>query len=202
MSGSDALATFIEAATAVTDGVCAAQAVGSATDLTINGSLSSGGEVTFDQPRNVTILSAGNDSGITFTVTGTDETATAVTEVITGASTGTATGTTYFATITQIASSGAAAANVSVGSGTSIAAPIFRGSMRLIGLYVVNTGVAGTVTFRQTSATGTIGMQFNTVAAANTNAYPDIPDEGIRFNSGGYVVYTQTIMSSMTAFHA
>ena len=74
--------------------------------------------------------------------------------------------------------------------------------MRLIGLYVVNTGTAGTVTFRQTSATGTVRMQFNTVASANTNAYPDIPDEGIRFNAGGYVVYTQTVMSSMTAFHA
>lgn len=202
MSGSDAQATFIEAAAADTDGVCAAQSVGSATNLTINGALASGGAVTFDQPRNVTILSAGNDSGITFTVTGTDETASAVTETITGANTGTATGTTYFATISQIASSGAAAGNVSVGSGTSIAAPIFRGSMRLIGLYVVNTGTAGTVTFRQTSATGTVRMQFNTVASANTNAYPDIPDEGIRFNAGGYVVYTQTVMSSMTAFHA
>jgi VCBS repeat-containing protein len=202
MSGSDAQATFIEAAAADTDGVCVAQSVSSATDLTINGALASGGAVTFDQPRNVTILSAGNDSGITFTVTGTDETASAVTETITGANTGTATGTTYFATISQIASSGAAAGNVSVGSGTSIAAPIFRGSMRLIGLYVVNTGTAGTVTFRQTSATGTVRMQFNTVASANTNAYPDIPDEGIRFNAGGYVVYTQTVMSSMTAFHA
>ena len=202
MAGSDAQAAFIEAAAADTDGVCAAQSVGSAANLTINGALASGGAVTFDQPRNVTILSAGNDSGITFTVTGTDETLTAVTETITGANAGTSTGSTYFATISQIASSAAAAGNVSVGSGTSIAAPIFRGSMRLTGLYVVNTGTAGTITFRQTSSSGTVRMKFNTVASANTTEYPDIPNEGIRFNSGGYVVYTQTIMSSMTAFHA
>ena len=57
-------------------------------NLTINGALADGGSVTFDQPRNVIITSAGDDSGDTFTVTGTDETGTAQTEDITGADTG------------------------------------------------------------------------------------------------------------------
>ena len=58
MSGSDVESSFIEAATADTDGVCASQSPGSATNMTINGALSSGGSVTFDEPRNVTITSA------------------------------------------------------------------------------------------------------------------------------------------------
>ena len=93
------------------------------------------------------------------------------------------------------------AGNVSAGSGTSIAAPIFRGRLRLRGLYAVNTGTAGTITFRQTSSTGSVRMKFNTVASANTTQYPDVPDDGIVFESGGYVLYTQTHLSSMTLFY-
>ena len=44
-------------------------------------------------------------------------------------------------------------------------------------------------------------MQFNTVAAANTTQYPDVPDDGILFAGGGYVLYTQTHLSSMTVFY-
>ena len=199
---SDIQSTFVEAATADTDGISTAAAVGNNASLVIGGALASGGSVTFDEPRNITILSAGDDSGISFTVTGTDETASSVTESITGANAGTATGSTYFATITQIAAVGDPAGNVSAGSGTSIAAPMFRGRMRLRGLYVVNTATAGTITFREGSSTGSIRMQFNTVASANTTQYPDVPDDGIVFDGGGYVLYTQTTLSSLTVFYA
>ena len=200
MSGSDVQATFIEAATSDDNGISTAATLSEAGDLTINGALASGGSVTFDQPRNVIITSAGDDRGDTFTVTGTDETGAAQTEAITGANTDVATGSKFFATVTQIACSGATAGDVEAGSGTSIAAPVFQGSCRLRGLYVVNTGTAGTITFRETSGTGSIRMQYNTVASANTTEYPDIPDSGIRCNAGAYVVYTQTTMSSMTVF--
>ena len=165
---SDIQSTFVEAAAADTDGISTAAAVGNNANLVLGGALTSGGAVTFDEPRNITILSAGDDSGISFTVTGTDETATAVTESITGANAGTATGSTFFTTISQIAAVGNPAGNVSAGSGVSIAAPIFRGRLRLRGLYAVNTGTAGTITFREGSGTGTVRMQFNTVASANT----------------------------------
>lgn len=199
---SDIQSTFIEAATADTDGISTAAAVGDGASLVIGGALASGGAVTFDQPRNITILSAGDDSGISFTVTGTDETATSATESITGANAGTATGSAYFTTITAIAAVGDPAGNVSAGSGTSIAAPMFRGRMRLRGIYAVNTGTAGTTTFRQTSSSGAVTMQFNTVASANTTQYPDIPDDGILFAAGGYVLYTQTTLSSITVFYS
>jgi len=199
---SDIQSTFIEAAALDADGISTAASVGNNASLVIGGALASGGAVTFDESRNVTILSAGDDSGISFTVTGTDETATAATESITGANAGTATGSAYFATVTAIAAVGNPAGNVSAGSGTAIAATMFRGRMRLRGIYAVNTGTAGTTTFRQTSSSGAVAMKFNTVASANTTQYPDIPDDGILFVSGGYVLYTQTTMSSLTVFYS
>ena len=198
---SDIQSTFVEAAAADTDGISTAAAVGNNANLVLGGALTSGGAVTFDEPRNITILSAGDDSGISFTVTGTDETATAVTESITGANAGTATGSTFFTTISQIAAVGNPAGNVSAGSGVSIAAPIFRGRLRLRGLYAVSTGTAGTITFREGSGTGTVRMQFNTVASANTTQYPDVPDNGILFVGGGYITYSVAGLSSMTVFY-
>ena len=86
---SDIQSTFVEAATADPDGISTAASVGNNASLVIGGALASDGAVTFDEPRNITILSAGDDSGISFTATGTDETGSAVTESITGADTGT-----------------------------------------------------------------------------------------------------------------
>ena len=63
-------------------------------------------------PRNVTITSGGNDSGITFTVTGTDASGAALAETITGGNAGIATGTSIFATVTQIAAVGDPAGTV------------------------------------------------------------------------------------------
>ena len=199
---SDIQSTFIEAAALDADGISVAAAVGDGASLVIGGALASGGSVTFDQPRNVTILSAGDDSGISFTVTGTDETGDSATESITGANAGTATGSSYFTTVTAIAAVGDPAGNVSAGSGTAIAAPMFRGRMRLRGIYAVNTGTAGTTTFRQTSSSGAVRMKFNTVASANTTQYPDVPDDGILFIAGGYILYTQTTLSSITVFYS
>ena len=199
---SDVQSTFITAAAADTDGISVAAAVGNNAALTIGGALASGGAVVFDQPRNITILSAGNDSSKSFTVVGTDETGTAVTESITGGNAGTATGTQHFATLASITAVGNPAGDVSAGSGTSIVAPMFKGRMRLKGLYAVNTGTAGTVTFRDENASGDIRMQFNTIGTADTSVYPDIPDDGLMFKEGGYVAYTQTKLSSITVFYA
>jgi len=199
---SDVDSTFITAIIADPNGISVAAAVGNNAALVIGGALASGGAVTFDHPRNVTILSAADDSGISFTVVGTDELGAAATESITGANTDTAVGAQIFATIASITAVGDPAGNVTAGSGTTVAVTMFAGRMRLKGMYAVNTGTAGTITFRETSATGNIRMQFNTCAAANSTEYPDIPDDGLLFKSGGYVVYTQTTLSSLTVFYA
>jgi hypothetical protein len=198
---SDIQSTFVDPAAADPNGLSTTAAVGDNAAVILNGALTSGGVGTFDVPRNVTILSSGNDSGISFLVVGTDETETAVSESVTGANADTAVTSAYFSTITAITAVGDPAANVTAGSGTAIAAPMFRGRMRLRGLYAVNTATAGTISFRETSATGGIRMQFNTVAAANTTEYPDVPDDGILFAGGGYVLYTLAAMSSLTVFY-
>jgi len=202
MSSSDIEATFIQPSAADVDAISTAATLGAAGNLTINGAATTGGVATFDYPRNVTITSAGDDQLVTFTVTGTDETGAAQTEVITGADTDTAVGTAYFSTVTQIAASAATAGDVSAGSGSAIAAPVFRGPLRLRGIYVVNSATAGVVTFREGSATGRIRMQYSTTGEDKATEYPSIPDYGIRHDGGGYALFAQNVLNSMTLFYS
>ena len=200
-SGSDVTSSFITAAAADPNGISTVATISGAANLTINGALADGGSVTMDCPRNVTILSAADDSGITFTVTGTDESGTAITEVITGADSTTATGSSFFQTVTQIATSGSSTGNVSAGSGTSCSGVISASRCRLRGIYVVNGSGAATIVFREGSGTGTVVMQFATIAGASTNSYPDVPDDGILFSGGGFLDYSAANMSSITLFY-
>jgi len=200
-SGSDVTSSFITAAAADPNGISTAATIGSATNLTINGALADGGSVTMDSPRNVTILSAADDSGITFTVTGTDESNVAQTEVITGADSTTATGSSFFKTVTQIATSAASTGNVSAGSGTSCSGVISAARCRLRGIYVVNGTGAATIVFREGSGTGTVRMKFATVAGVTTTSYPDVPSDGLLFKAGGFVTFTAvTDLTAMTTF--
>lgn len=102
----------------VATGIAAAQAVAGAGNLTLNGSFVQAGIAQLASPATVYITSVGNDSGITFTITGTTWSAgglVAVSEVVTGANAGVAAALKQFATVSQIAASGAAAGNVSAG---------------------------------------------------------------------------------------
>ena len=99
------------------DGICVAQAVAGAAALTLNGAEVVGGVWTGDYARRIGVLSAADDSGITFAIVGTDADNKAITEAVTGSSgaPGTSESVLYFKTITSITSSGAAAGNVTVG---------------------------------------------------------------------------------------
>lgn len=108
------------------DGICLAQAPGSAGNLTINGVAVIGaadGTVTpanvggalLNPPRPVTISSAANDTARTFTVYGFDRTGAAISESIAGANAGASVTSRLFATVTRIAINGAAAGNVTAG---------------------------------------------------------------------------------------
>jgi len=202
MSSSDIQSTFIEAAAAGTQTVSAnASDVGNNAAMTLTAS-----PYVTDQARKITITAANNQSGISFTIVGLDETATAATETLTGPTAGaTVTSTKYYSSVTSITAVGnpqTAAGNISAGTGADIAAPIFRGDLRMRGMYAVNTGTAGTVNFVQGSASGTSRLKFNTVAAANSTEYPDIPEDGVVFRNGGYILFDQTKLSSITVFYA
>ena len=90
---------------------------------------------------------------------------------------------------------------MSAGSGTSCCGVISLARCRLRGIYVVNGSGAATIVFREGSSTGTIKMQFATVAGASTNSYPDVPDDGLLFVGGGFVTFTAvTDLTAMTSF--
>ena len=203
MSSSDIQSTFIEAAAAGTQTASAnASDVGNNAAMTLTAS-----PYVTDQARKITITTADNQSGISFTIVGLDETATAATETLTGPTGGaTVTSTKYYSSVTSITAVGnpqdAGTGNISAGTGADIAAPIYRGDLRMRGMYAVNTGAAGTINFTQGSASGTSRLKFNTVAAANTTQYPDIPEDGVVFRNGGYILFDQTKLSSITVFYA
>lgn len=159
-------------------------------------------QTTLDVSRNITVFSASDDTDKTFTVFGTTANGTVISETATGGNNGTITGTTIFAKIIGVEFSARPAGNIKVGTGTSVAVSMFNGDMRLRGLYMVNNTTAATISFKSGSETGTTEMQFRTCNAANTTQYPDIPDDGIVFRGGGYVVFTAGDFVAMTVFYA
>lgn len=194
---SDIQATFIEAGAVDDDAISVAAAVGADAAMTLTTS-----PYVPDQPRKITLHSAGNSSGISFTVVGLDETGAAATESITGGNAGSVTSTKYYSSVTSITAVGTPTGDQKAGISASIAAPIFRGDLRIRGMYAVNTASAGTINFTQGSASGASQLKFNTVAAANSTEYPSIPQDGIVFRSGGYIVYDVANLSSITVFYA
>lgn len=204
MTGSDVQGKFITADTQAldADGISAAASVGNNAALTIGGALASGGAVSLDSGRVVTILSAGDDSGISFTVTGTDVNGDAQTESITGANAGTATGSKYFKTISGISAVGNPAGNVSAGINNSAADVVFAGRARLQGLNLVCSATAGNIDFLTTSPTGTSLFKLGSVASATVTRDITIPDNGLLFTDGIYIQYTQSTFGTMTTFYA
>jgi hypothetical protein len=84
--------------------------------VTLNGTTVSGGVATLDTQRRVLFTSAGNDSGITFTISGTNNNKDLISETLTG---GNATGVYTvldYKTVTSVTASGASAGNVSIGT--------------------------------------------------------------------------------------
>ena len=105
-------------AAASANNIATSQSLASAGNLTLNGSTVSGGFATLDTARRVLITSAGNDSGISWTVTGTGANGATFSETLTG---GNAVGVYTkhdFATVTSITGSGASASTVTAGTNT------------------------------------------------------------------------------------
>ena len=204
MGMSDVIAVTTTADTVAldADGISVAASVGNNAALTIGGALASGGSVTLSHGRVVTILSAGDDSGISFTVTGTDVNSDAQTESITGANADTATGSKYFLTISGISAVGNPAGNVSAGVNASAADVVYAGRARLKGSFLTSTATAGTVDFLNSSPTGTSLMKISSVSDADATRDVVIPEEGVLFTDGIYIQYTVSTFLTMTVFHA
>ena len=143
------------------------------------------------------ITSAGNDSGITFTITGIkvgDLTNTVVSEVVTGANTSTATSTNYYARVDSITASGASAGNVKIGTTGSLALP----RTRIKGLYYVGTASAGTIKFNTNDQASALRLQVNTPASATAVNSLYMAAEGILTTLGSNKDYCVVTLTNVT----
>jgi hypothetical protein len=148
------------------------------------------------------ITSAGNDSGITFTIVGIkvgDLTGANTTEVVTGANVGVATSANFYTVVSRITASGASAGNVKIGSVGSLALP----RTRIKGLYYVATASAGSIKFNLNGSTGALLLQVDTPTGTAFSDSIIIPGEGIlttRNNRTDFAVMTLSEITSVTVF--
>jgi len=143
------------------------------------------------------ITSAGDDSGITFTITGIkvgDLTNTVVSEVVTGANASTATSTNYYARVDSITASGASAGNVKIGTTGSLALP----RTRIKGLYYVGTASAGTIKFNTNDQASALRLQVNTPASATAVNSLYMAAEGILTTLGSNNDYCVVTLTNVT----
>lgn len=141
-----------------------------------------------DVPRNIVITSAGNDSGITFTVIGKDAYGNAMSETITGANAGAAAGKKAFKSDIAISASGAAAGNVSIGYGNVLGLPVFLPNavhilkeMQDGAAATTGTTVAGDQTYPSATTGDVRGTYVPNSAPDGTKAYGllvALPDPG------------------------
>lgn len=103
-------------ATASATNIRTASSIAGSGAVTLNGSLVSGGVATLDKQRRVLFTSAGNDSGITFTISGTNANGDLISETLTGGNIAAVATVLDYKTVTSITSSGASAGTVSIGT--------------------------------------------------------------------------------------
>lgn len=97
------------------DGIAAAQTPAGAGSLTLDGVLVSSGIATLSGQRKVLIYSDGNDSGVSFVITGLDAEGVSVTESVTGPNATTVYSSKTYKTVSSVTISGAGTGNIEVG---------------------------------------------------------------------------------------
>jgi len=211
MAGSDIKAVFIEADLNAADNVSVATAQlaspSTDTDFTIDGTDASGGVATFAAARIVTVTTAGAGDGTkVVTITGTDLDGDTITESITlPASATTTAGTKYFKTVTAASIDTTPTGDVSIGHAAGAADIVFGGRSRLKGAFIVNGATSGVITFTTNGEDGTEILKLGTVASATAERDVTIPEQGLVFEQGIYILYqggTDEVFTNMTVFRA
>ena len=195
------------------NGLSTAASISGAAALTLNGALIADSKYTTGDNigQVITILSAGDDSGITFTIVGTDANGDALTEAVTGddGAPGTASSSGYFNTVDSITTSNSSAGNVSAGvlgailatSGEMGTGTVFAGRTRIRGLQGVSAATAGNILFKNTSVTGTTLLAIPTSTSATDLIEPYVPDNGILFKAGAYISLPSGVVDTVTVFY-
>ena len=113
------ISTTVSIIAGVANGVALSQSLGAAGALALNGALVSNGVATFDAPRRVSIYSSGNDTSLTWSVTGTlrpEMNSITITETLAGGSGAAVYTVNDFATVTSITGSKATAGTAYAGT--------------------------------------------------------------------------------------
>lgn len=204
---------IVSAATVNANGIALSQTLGGAGALTLNGSLAAAGIATLPAQQPITLTSAGNDSGITFAISGTDYGGSPVSEVLTGANAGVATSALQYSRITSIVASGATAAAVTAGTAVAQYGPwLIVGAQRNefatnVRAFIpvggaANYDVQATSDIQIMNQVGGFADDVVTLAAAQTgnlSSFPNAPWMAYRLkvNTGGPV--TLRILENRTA---
>ena len=153
----------------------------------------------FVNAQTVTITSSANNSGITFTVVGTDANGAAQTSAATtgpNANTIDIGGT--WLTVTSITASGSITTDISAGVKNGVATgTLFAGATRVRGM-TGNGAAAGHINFKNSSTTGTT---FHTQYVRDALIDPYVPDNGIYFPNGCYMQGTSGAVVGLSVFY-
>ena len=103
----------------------AAGALGNVTGFAVAVGTVTGAVATLDTQRRIQITSGGTDTGITFTINGTNDSGLAISDTITGGSAGTpAISNLDFRTVTSVTHTGSVAGTLTIGTVTAAASPL------------------------------------------------------------------------------
>jgi len=153
--------------------------------------------------RKITATTSGSGDGSkTVTIVGTDVNGDALTEVITlpGSATTTAGTTAFFLTITSATVSAQPAANVSLGMTADVAGGVFAGRTRVRQANVGSGGAIGNVDFRNSGTAETSLITLRTQSTAGDISTVNIPQDGVLFDSGAYITFTETSCNAVTVY--
>lgn len=179
-----------------TNTVATTKTFNTVTSVTISGASAAAvtvghsGTATMDMARRVIITSAGNDTGITFTLSGTDWAGNTISETVTGASGAAASSVLDYLTVTSVLTSGATAGGVQVGTNGVAASPWVHfdplgGSSEVS----IQATVSGTVNF-------TVQQTLDSPVRV-TNAVH--PNTGLARSAVTWVSHPDTALASATA---
>jgi len=151
----------------------------------------------------ITLYSSADNSGNTFTITGTDGNGDAQTEDLSGpGAAATVNSANKYLTITSIVSDGAIATDIQAGIlGTGdLTGQVFLGRTRIRGITGTSKASAGSIVFKNTSITGTTLLTIPTTGAVDA-IEPYIPDNGVLFDAGAYITVPATSVTGVTVFY-
>lgn len=132
-------------ATASANNICLSQTPSSA--FTINGALATGGVATLDVARRVLFTPVGNEASNTFTITGTNASGLAQTEILTGANAVSFYSNLDFKTVSAISCSAAASGAITVGTNTIASSAWVRFDEFALSQVAIQCTATGSVTY-------------------------------------------------------